>query len=339
MLMGSLVRLTDLIINRGVNFLSVAKLFAFLIPSLLTYTMPIAALIAVLLSLGRLSSDNEIIALRTTGINILRLIIMPLLIIGIILSLTLVIFNDQIVPYAHFASRKTLSSIGIKNPSAALEAGTFINSFDKYIIFIYQINGNQLHQVRIYEPQTKERPCRTIVAKRGEFISFPEKKMVKLKLMDGTSDELNPNNPTKFYKLNFKTLFLNLNLTKGKNDKIQKKRKDMTFAEIKNQINEYKSSGIEIFPLVTQLHKRIALAFSVIIFILLGSCVAMLTRRREKSINFSMAFGIIGIYYLLLLGANALSLQGYLLPELAMWLPNLIFGTVSLFLLVKICAY
>jgi LPS export ABC transporter permease LptF len=339
MLLGNLIRLADLIINKGVDLFSVAKLFAFLIPSLLTYTLPIAVVVAVLLSLGRLSSDNEIIALRTSGINILHLIIIPLLIVGLILSLILVVFNDRVVPYTHFASRRTLSSIGIQSPAAALEAGTFISSFDKYIIFIYRIDGNQLHQVRIYEPQGPDRPCRTIVAKRGEFVCFPEQKMVKLKLINGTSDELDPRNPTEFYKLNFKTLFLNLNLAETEEEEIQNKPKDMTLEEIKLQINRFKASGIEISPLITELHKRIALAFSVIVFILLGASLAMLTHRREKSINFSMAFGIIGIYYLLLLGANALSLQGYLMPALAMWLPNLILGIVGLFLIVKICVY
>ena len=339
MLLGNLVRLADLIINKGVDLLSVAKLFGFLIPSLLTYTLPIAVLVAILLSLGRLSSDNEIIALRASGINILNLIIVPLLIIGLILSLILVFLNDRIVPYAHFASRQTLSSIGIKSPAAALEPGTFINSFDKYIIFIYHIEGNMLYQVRIYEPQSDDKPCRTIVAKEGEFVSLPEQKMVKLKLVNGTSDELDPSDPTKFYKLNFKTMFLNLNLAKVKKGEIQKKPKDMTFKEIGYQLKKFKSSGIELFPLITELHKRIALAFSVIVFILLGSGLAMLTSRREKSINFSMAFGITGIYYLLLLGANALSLQGYLMPALAMWLPNLFFGIIGLFLLVKICVY
>ena len=337
--MGNLIRLADLIINKGVDLYSVAKLFGFLIPSLLTYTLPIAVLVAVLLSLGRLSSDNEIIAVRTSGINIFHLVIAPLLIIGLILSLILVIFNDRFVPYAHFASRKTLSSIGIKSPAAVLEAGTFINSFDKYIVFIYHIDGSQLHQVRIYEPRADDKPCRTIVAKRGEFVSLPEKKMVKLKLLEGTSDEPDPTDPTKFYKLNFKTLFLNLNLAKAQKGKIEKKPKDMTLEEIKHQINKYKTSGIEIFPLITEMHKRIALAFSVIVFILFGSCVAMLTRRREKSINFSISFGVIITYYLLLLGANALALQGYLLPALAIWLPNLIFGIVGLFLVFKICVY
>src|SRR3989338_5679078 len=102
MILGNLVKIADLVINKGVNIFSVSKLLLLMIPYLLTYTLPIAALTAVLLSLGRLSSDNEIVALRASGVNLFSLIL-PLLIVGIILSLILVIFNDRVIPYAHYA--------------------------------------------------------------------------------------------------------------------------------------------------------------------------------------------------------------------------------------------
>ena len=224
MILGNLIKIAELVINKGVDIFSVSKLFLFMIPYLLTYTLPIAALTAVLLSLGRLSSDNEIVAIRASGINLFSLIL-PLLIVGIILSLMLVIFNDRVIPYAHYATRKTLMEVGVKNPTAALEPGVFINSFEKYILFIYRIEENKLFNVRIYEPQGEDKPTRTIVAKRGEFIAIPEKNMVKLKLIDGTADEPDPENPTNFYKLNFKTYFMTLNLSaknRGNRQKTQR---------------------------------------------------------------------------------------------------------------------
>ena len=339
MLLGNLIKIADLIINKGVDPLSVAKLFFYLIPYLLIYTLPIACLSAVLLSLGRLSSDNEIVAIRAGGISLLHLIV-PLLVIGIILSLVLLIFNDRVVPYAHFATRKTLIEVGIKNPTAALEPGVFINSFQKYVLFIYRIEKNMLFNVRIYEPQ-ENKPTRTIVAKIGEFISIPEKKIVKLKLMDGTSDEPDPNNPSNFYKLNFKTYFKTLNLSGGQLDqnKIEKKPKDMTLKEIKNEIKKLNAEGVDPAPLITEINKKIALSFSCIIFIILGAPLAIITRRREKSINFALAFLVAGLYYLLLLGAEAISLQGILDPRIAIWIPNILLGGLGLILTYRLCVY
>ena len=338
MILGNLIKIADLVINKGVNIFIVSKLLLFMIPYLLTYTLPIAALTAVLLSLGRLSSDNEIVTIRASGINMFSLIL-PLLVVGLILSLVLVVFNDRVIPYAHFATRKTIMDIGIKNPTAALEPGIFINSFEKYILFIYRIDQNKLTNVRIYEPQGEDKPARTIVAKKGEFIAVPEKNMIKLKLMNGTSDESDPENPSNFYKLNFKTYFMTLNLSQMQDkDKIEKKPKDMTIQELRNEIKKIEKEGIDPAPLITEINEKVSLAFSCFVLMLFGIPLAIITRRREKSINFGMAFLIVGVYYLMLLGSETLSMQGQLNPRIAMWIPNIILGASGAILTLRLCA-
>ena len=336
MLLGNLVKIADLVINKGVDLLSVSKLFLFMIPFLLTYTLPIAVLTAVLLSLGRLSSDNEIIAIRASGVNMISLIT-PLLSIGVVLSLLLVIFNDRVIPYAHFQTRKTLVEVGMKNPTAALEPGVFINSFQKYILFIYRIEDNKLTNVRIYEPQ-EGKPTRTIVARRGEFIAIPENKTVKLKLIDGTADEPDPSNPKNLYKLNFKTYFMTLNLNQAQDkDSLEKKPKDMTISELDTEIDNLRKGGIDPTPLITEINKKVSLAFSCFIFILFGAPLAIITRRREKSINMGIAVITVGLYYLLFIGSEALSLQGAMDPNIAMWMPNAVFGIIGAILTYKLC--
>lgn len=339
MLLGNLIKIADMVIRKGVDIYSVSKLFFFMMPYLLTYTLPIAALTAVLLALGRLSGDNEIVAIRASGINMFTLVL-PLLIVGMLLSLILVIFNDQVIPYAHYASRKILVDVGMKNPAAALEPGVFISSFERYTLFIYRIEGNKLYNVRIYEPQGDDKPARTIIAKKGEFIVIPENKIVKLKLMDGTSDEPDPENPTNFYKLNFKTYFMTLSLAQMQDKgRVDKKPKDMTILELRDETRRLKKEGINAAPLITEIHTKLSLAFSCFIFILLGAPLAVITRRREKSINFAIAFIIVGIYYLLLIGAQGVSLENRLAPEIAMWLPNIIFGILGAIMTYRLCAY
>ena len=339
MLLGNTVKIADMVINKGVNIFSVSKLFLFMMPYLLTYTLPIAILVAVLLSLGRLSNDNEILAIRASGINMFSLVI-PLLIVSLILSLVMVVFNDRVIPYARYATKKTMIEVGVKSPTAALEPGVFINAFQKYIVFIYSIDQNKLNNIRIYEPQGEDKPARTIIAKKGEFIALPEKSMIKLKLIDGTSDEPDPNNPTNFYKLNFKTYFMSLNMAQAGGKKgIQKKTKDMTIEELLAEARRLKKEGVNPTPISVEIHKKIALAFSCFVFMLLGASLAMVTRRREKSINFGMAFIITGAYYVLLLGSEALALEGYLNAGVAMWLPNIIFTLIGTILTLKVCAY
>jgi lipopolysaccharide export system permease protein len=341
LLAGNLKKIAELVINKGVEFTSVLKIFLFMAPYIITYALPVAVLIAILLSLGRLSSDNEIVAIRASGVNLFSLLL-PLYLVALILSLALVIFNDRAASYAHYAYRKTLIEVGVRNPTAAFEEGVFINSFEKYILFIYRVDQkrNKLSNVRIYEPRGEDRPTRTIVAKSGEFIAVPEKNTVKLKLMDGTSDEPDPGNPTNFYKLNFKTYFMNLSLAAaGSKGKIEKKYKEMSIAELKKEIKQLEAEAVDPTPLVVEINEKITLAFSCFVFMLLGIPLAIITRRREKSINIGIALIIIVIYYPLVIGAEALAIQGYLKPpQLAMWLPNIIFAAIAAILTVRLCA-
>jgi lipopolysaccharide export system permease protein len=337
---GNLQKIADLVINKGVDIFSVVKIFLLMTPYIVTYALPISVLIAVLISLGRLSSDNEIIAIRSSGVNLFSLIA-PLLILGLILSLGLVIFNDKAASYAHYAYRKTLIEVGIKNPTAAFEEGVFINSFQKYVLFIYRVDQrkNKLYNVRIYEPQ-ENKPTRTIIAKSGEFITDREKNIVKLKLVDGTSDEPDPDNPTNFFKLNFKTYFMNLNLAAAKKQgNIEKKYKEMTIQELSTEIEKLKKTNIDATPLIVEVNEKITLAFSCFIFVLLGSSLAMITRRREKSINIGIAVLIIAIYYPMLIGCEALGIQGVVPAQLAMWIPNALFGLTGAILTLKLCAF
>ena len=131
---------------------------------------------------------------------------------------------------------------------------------------------------------------------------------------------------------------MNLNLAdmQGKGE-IGKKYKEMTIKELRNRISKLKEEGINPAPLVIQIHEKLTLAFSCIIFILIGAPLAVITRRREKSINIGIAMLIIVIYYPLLIGCEALGIQGHLNPALAMWIPNIIFGAIGTFLTVKLC--
>ncbi len=337
MILGNLVKIADLVINKGVDIYSVTKLFIYMIPSLLTYTLPIATLVAVLIGMGRLSSDNEIIAVRASGVNVFTLA-SPLIILGLIISLLLVILNNRVIPYAHYASRKTLVEVGMKNPAAALEPGVFIDSFDKYILFIYAIEENKLHNIRIYEPQGEDKPTRLIVARRGEFIAIPEKNIIKLKLMEGTADEPDIANPNNFYKLNFQTYFMTLNLANIRDPgRIEKKPKDMNIRELNAEIRKLRWQKIDPAPLIIAIHKKIVLGFACLVFVLIGLPMAVITHRREKAINMGMAFLIVGIYYLLLLGAEALGLQGYIHPHIALWIPNIAFAVLGTYMTTRLC--
>lgn len=333
-LLGYLPQLADKVINRGVSLSAVGQVFLYYIPLLLAYTLPISCLTTVILTFGRLSADNEILAMRASGIY-LRRIISPLIVIGLILSAAMFLINDRIIPNAYNEQLRLLKNTGFQNPSALLEAGTFINAFDGYIIFIYKIDGNKMHNIRIYQPQPGK-PTRTIIAQEGEFATSPANDIIKLKLVNGTSDEIDFKNPNNFYKLNFETSFITLDTSKTKK-KADKKPKAMGLMELKQKMKELQGLNVDTSPLETEFYRKITWAFTPILFILLGFPMAIITHRREKTANLLYALLFAAPYFLLSLGAQALAGQNLAPIAWIMWAPNIIAAFIVGFLNIRMC--
>jgi lipopolysaccharide export system permease protein len=334
LLVGNIIQLADLIINKGVGLISVLQLFFFLIPWLLSFTLPIAVLTAVILTFGRFSSDGELTAMKASGVSLYR-ISFPIMMLGIIFSFTAFFLNDQVSPNASFASRRVVKDIGIRNPTAYLEEGAFIRGFENYVIFIYEIRGNKLKNIRIYQPQ-EGKPTRTIVAEAGELNSFPKTNMIELKLFNGTSEEPSPTDPDTFYKLNFKNYNMTLDLSKVmKQENIQKKTREMTVSELTKEISKAVAQHIDPTPLYVEIYKKINMSAASFVLILMGIPLGITTHRSEKSIGFGLSLVFFALYWGLFLGGIALSLKGTVPPAVGVSLPNAIFFAFGAIMFLK----
>lgn len=334
LLVGNIIKLADLVINKGVDVFSVLRLFFYLIPWLLSFTLPVAALTAVILTFGRFSSDGELTAMKASGISLAR-ISTPIIMLGIIFSFLAFFLNDQVSPNASFASRRVIKEIGIRSPSAALEEGTFIRGFENYVIFIYEITGNKFKNIRIYQPQ-EGKPTRTIIAERGEISSDPAKNLMELKLYNGTSEEPSPTDPDSFYKLNFKTYYMSLDLSKVfKKERIDKKAREMTIRELNAEIGKYIKQKIDTTPLYVEIYKKVNMSIASLVLVLLGIPLGIKAHRSEKSIGFGISLILFAVYWGAFLGGVALALQGAVPPFVGVTLPNAVFFVLGIAMFVN----
>ena len=327
LLVGNIIRFTELVIAKGVSLFDILRLIIYLIPYMLSFTIPMACLIAMILAFGRLSSDYELIAMRAAGVAPFRLVF-PMLIVGLVISGILFVVNDRLVPASHLAFRRQLKAIGIKQPTAYLEAGTFIKAFPPYTIFVYQVEGQKLSYVRIYEPQP-EGPTRTIIADRGEFERLSDKRGVQLNLYDGTVDEWDPLRPGSFYKVTFTTYAMTLRSGQEDAERVSKKLKELTFKELIAERVRLSEQGIETLPVGLELHRRIASSFAALVFVAFGLAFGLRLHHHERLITYVWVLGVFMCYYLGTIGMNAIALKGWLTPIQAMWLPNLVGTAIS----------
>ena len=333
LLVGNLIKFAELVIAKGVSVIDILRLMLYLIPYMLSFTVPMACLIAMVLAFGRLSTDFELIAMRASGVAPIRLV-WPIIVAGLLISLLLLVINDRVVPESHLAFRRQLKAIGVQRPAAYIEEGTFIKEFPPYVIFVYQVLGQKLDNVRIYEPQPNG-PTRTIIAERGEFEPLPDRRGVQLKLSDGTVDEWDPLHPGSFYKVTFTTYAMMLRSDQANPSTLEKKLKELTFKELRRESRRVQADGIDPRPIRLELHRKMAASFAPLVFMLFGLALGLRLHHQERLISFVWVLSAFIGYYLGTIGMNAMVLKGWVPPWLAMWTPNLLGGMVGSLLVAR----
>lgn len=332
---GNIVQTVDMVVNKGVDIIQVAKIFLFFLPYVLIFTIPISVLSAVLLGFGRLSGDNEITALRTSGVSLWAMML-PVMVAGLIVSLFNIPLNDKILPQSEYCARKLIKQVGAQNPTALLEPGVFVKGFKDYIVFIHGISGQRLSNIRIYQP-CENGPTRTIIAEKGEIISEPAEKSVKLKLENGTADELSPENPGDFYKLTFKEYYMTLDLDKNADaENVGKKAREKSIRELRQEIADIKGKDNRDVPLRIEIHKKLALAFSNFVFVLIGIPLAITTHRREKFIGFGLAMVLFMLYWGIMLTGIAFAIRFIVPPWAGVWSADAILLAIAGVMLYKL---
>ncbi len=327
MLMGNMMKISDMIVRKGVNIIDALKILFYFIPYLLGFTIPLAFLLGVLLVMGRLISDNEIVAIRVAGISLFK-ILNIFLILGFIFSLLLFILNDRVIPDFHYRYRSEIKNIYSKNISALIEPGVFLEHFDNYILYVTDKNENKLKNIFIYEIDQKQKSTKVTFAKNGEFIV--EGDILKIKLEDGFRDETLSKEKMELYRLNFKIFFMDIPIQKQEKVKVSKKPSDMRLEELRRKI-----SLLNAPELRGEFHKRISFSFACLAFIVFGFGISLVVKHREKSINFGIAFLTAGVYYLLFILGETLLEYRFIAPSLGMWFPNVIVVSLGGYLIFK----
>ena len=158
--------LAQKILLKNVRVMDVIMLVIFSIPQFLMYTMPFSSLASASMVIGNLSSQNEILALRSSGVHV-RNIFMPILIISLAFSAATLMIADRMIPYTTELYKDLYAKILQSVPTLELESYSSTR-FGKRIISNGLVDGNTLHDVVIFD-DTNSRESRVISATEGSI--------------------------------------------------------------------------------------------------------------------------------------------------------------------------
>ena len=333
-LMTKLIDLMDMVVNKGIAPGQVLMLVMYLMPSLLIYTVPMSVVLAVLIALGRLSADSEVIALKASGINLYQM--MPPF---VVLCLTGFILTACCTLSLESLGRRTFRShaqnFGAEHIAAGLESGVFNDTIKGLIIYVQEFDQDTLKvkNIMISDRRDPSQPT-VIVAEHGVILSDQNNLRLLFKLYDGSIHR--SNTEQKYEYAVFKTYQMLLPIPDAdKEDGKPTKHIELSLQNLFSQMYALKKQGLDYNREMIEINKRFALPFSCLIFGLLGMSLGVFLRRGGRASGFILSLVIVVLYFLLMNLAEEFCKDSSLNPAIGMWMPNGLMGALAVYLFYK----
>jgi lipopolysaccharide export system permease protein len=254
LLTNFLLKAIDKFLGKGLSFGIIIEYVFLNLAWILALAVPMAVLVATLMAFGRMSGDNEITALRSSGISYFK-ILFPSLFFGALVTIGMTWFNNAILPETNHKARLLSGDITRKRPDLEFEVGYFIDALPEYRILLGGRDKNIFKDILIFNYQ-KEGNQRTIIANSGEIEAVMNG--VIMHLYEGVIHELSSDleDYREIYFENYNIVIPvdNLNLTR-RDSKVRSDR-EMTGEMIENKINGYNLKIENIFDRINNRIKK-----------------------------------------------------------------------------------
>jgi LPS export ABC transporter permease LptF/LPS export ABC transporter permease LptG len=367
LLMNQILLLAELFITHGVGFRTVAEILAYIIPSILAFTLPMAVLMGALAGLSRLSSDLEVTAFKTLGISYVRLL-RPLLLFAAAGWLLTSVLALYVAPWANYKWVQTLTGQVLSKVQVAINPREFNERFPRLVLFVQNIApGKDWEHVFVQSLAVPEEP-KIILAHRGRLNFYPERKRATLELFDGTVHSYSPGTPEKYSLTSFErweeeidveSFFGAISSTKRVREKdigelfkdlrvidkdsaalraerlaLERSPQAKSADKLKEIAFRLESRSRERRSHLVEVHKKFALPFVCVIFCFLSLPLGVSSRKGGRSSGFTISLAVILIYYVLITAGEKMAMDGRVAPWLGMWGPDILLALAAAVLFV-----
>jgi lipopolysaccharide export system permease protein len=355
LLLGNVLKeILTLLINGQVRPGIMFEAIGLLIPFVWVFALPMGLLTATLLVFGRFSADQELTAVRASGISLLSLIT-PILLLSLFCCVASAWINMDLGPHCRVLYKDLLIRARSELVNVRLPEGRFIRDFPGYIFYVEKNRGGNLQGVMIFKLENGTNVETTLRAPRGQFETDAANKQLVLHLFDARSVTLNG---LHVGITSFPMLTLNFDLSAATNQISKPKISDMTFwqlqdelrdleqqfslppaasaspSELQAQLREVAKQRTNLTePIHVAMHRQIAFSFACFGFTLIGIPLGIRVHRRETNVGVAMALILVLIYYSFVILGESLSARPEFAPHLIFWVPNFIFQAVGAVLL------
>lgn len=331
LMMGRSQKLLELVIDKGVPFTEMGRLFLDLMPAFLVLTIPVAFLLGVLLGFGRLSAESELTALKACGVS-LAVMMRPVLALALCAGIAIACLTLWIEPAANAAFRTQAMQIAGNRAAVGIKPMTFNDEFEGLVLYATRIDepSGRMQGLFIADERPGAIPA-TIFAKYGDIRFDPKDQTLLLHLENGSIHRRETNAEGVYQIIAFGSYALRIDLGHNEGKAWLRKESELGFAELLAARRSAQGQN-DLRTLNAAVHKRFVLATTPLIFALVGVPLGIRSHRSGRGVGFAVALGIFLSFYVLFSLAKTLVVQ-IGLPVAAMWLPVLVFLAAGILLI------
>ncbi len=328
LIIGKIVDLITLILG-GASPIKVIALVIAVLTASLGFSIPPSFLVGCTVAFGRLSSDMEITAIKSLGISVRR-IAMAALALGFFVSIIVLIVNLFIAPVGSKITKGIITDIILSQKELGLEARNFTELIKGITIYAKEKEGDWLKNIMVFDMRSKNK-TNIIEAEKGK-IKRDKSGNIVFYLKNG---RIVVQGKKHLQFLNFKKY--TISLTASLEDIFRKPvKRELTFPELIKRLKKEKmrKEKEHYMDTLVHLYKRFALAFSPLVFALIGIPISIGFQRKEKWASFLISLSLFMAYFGILSFSQRLIYQG-LPPFISAWLPNIILSLLGILLFIK----
>jgi len=334
LLLSKILNIAELLFEKNVNLATMFKIIGSITLYLTGLTLPLAFLVSMLISFGRMSSDNEIVALRTSGFSILRIAV-PVLILCIVLCGISLLLHVSILPRANWNAARSIQNLA-QHATSLLEEKVWMDGFGDSSVYVKNLeNQNRFRHMAIHQTIPNHSLPRVIVAESGVFHFNETSREVSFTLHNGHIEEPSDSQKKNFMRIDFENYSVSLPVTKKVFTRSPKRIYHLTYTELEDQIKRTPVDRIDYRSLLHEKHSRMAMAFACLVFLLLGFPLSIHLQRAEKSTNIVIAGTLALAWYLMMMLGRGLALSGHLPVIAGTWISNLIMLSLGFVLMTR----
>jgi LPS export ABC transporter permease LptF/LPS export ABC transporter permease LptG len=329
-----IIELAEDMIAKGVEWRVLLQLMATLVPGVVALTIPMALLIGILVALGRLSVDREVVVLMACGVSPYRLLA-PIFLLGVICWGVASWVMLEAMPNANQTFREISNKIVMDRAEGEVRPRVFFEDFPNLVLYVNEVPQGGVGWSDVLAADSRN-PAEQVIylAKRGRMVIDREAKTIQMVLEDGTRHRTNLTDPNTYEVARFDSTILSLDPeTVFPRKGPARGDRELRIEELYAKAEEFKAQGLSPHNQVMEIHKKFSIPVACFVFGLIGLALGATSRKDGKLAAFVLGIAVIFGYYVVMYGGEALA-KGHWLPAwLAMWLPNFVLGAVGVALL------